>query len=100
MSEYQKQEAKVRTFGFHLERTPIRAGGQLEMHNEIELLLVEEGSFVFLVGAKHYQLKAGQLLFFWGISPHYAVETEGLTNVYWLAIPLRIFLNSLVMRSH
>ena len=61
-------------------------------HNEIEMLLLESGTGVWLMGGEIVTLKPGQLVAFWGIRPHQLIKCAPHTVINWLNIPLTIFI--------
>ena len=60
-------------------------------HNEIELMLLEEGSGTWLMGGDVLVLKPGQLIAFWAVKPHQLITCKPNTVINWLTIPLAIF---------
>lgn len=60
-------------------------------HNEIELMLLEEGSGTWLMGGDVLQLKAGQLYAFWALKPHQLITCKEGTIINWLTLPLAVF---------
>lgn len=61
-------------------------------HNEIEVLLLETGSGVWLMGGELVTLKPGQLVVFWALRPHQIIKSAPNTVINWLDIPLTVFI--------
>jgi AraC-like DNA-binding protein len=61
-------------------------------HNEIEVMLLEQGSGVWLMGGDVVTLKPGALVVFWAIRPHQLVKSSPKTVINWLNIPLTVFI--------
>lgn len=61
-------------------------------HNEIEVMLLEQGSGVWLMGGDVVTLKPGSLVVFWAIRPHQIVKSSPRTVINWLNIPLTVFI--------
>ena len=57
----------------------------------VELLILTEGSALWVVGGQRLKLRAGMLLGFWGAQPHELVECAPHSAGYRLSIPLHIF---------
>jgi len=60
-------------------------------HNEIEILLIEQGSGTWLMGGQVLTLTEGQLAVFWALKPHHLLECSKKTVLDWLTIPLALF---------
>jgi AraC-like DNA-binding protein len=61
-------------------------------HNEIEVLLIEQGSGVWLMGGDLVTLKPGSLILFWAIRPHQLIKSSPKLVIDWLNIPLTVFI--------
>lgn len=60
-------------------------------HNEIEILLLEEGAGTWLMGGEIMVLRPGQLIVYWGIKPHQLITCKPSTIINWLTLPLAVF---------
>lgn len=61
-------------------------------HNEIELNLLEKGSFTYLLGGTRLEIKREQLAVFWAAIPHRIIDAAQDTIFSWLTIPFPLFL--------
>ncbi|MBC8161500.1 MAG: helix-turn-helix domain-containing protein [Roseiflexaceae bacterium] len=66
---------------------------QAHRHNELELNVVERGSVSYLFGAQQMLLCEGDACLFWAARPHRLIESAGATSVFWVTVPLALFLN-------
>jgi AraC family transcriptional regulator, melibiose operon regulatory protein len=64
---------------------------QSHHHSEIELNFVEQGRLVYLYGNQEIELAAGRLAVFWGSIPHHISRLDETTGMYWLTLPLAVF---------
>lgn len=60
-------------------------------HNEIELLLLEDGWGTWLLSGEMVTLKPGRLVAFWAVRPHQLVKSSPNLVVNCLTIPLTVF---------
>jgi AraC family transcriptional regulator, melibiose operon regulatory protein len=65
---------------------------QAHRHNDLELNLVERGSLTYRFGGGRQTVVAGELLIFWAAMPHQAVASEPETSMWWVTLPLALFL--------
>ncbi len=63
-----------------------------DRHNEIELNLLTEGGFAYLVGGRRERVDAGRLTLFWAATPHQIVECTRPCTYFVATIPLAWFL--------
>nr|MBA3710224.1 AraC family ligand binding domain-containing protein [Planctomycetota bacterium] len=61
-------------------------------HQEIEVLLLEQGTLDCLINARPLRLEAGRLAIFWGSVPHRLVAVSSDAVHHWLTVPLARFL--------
>lgn len=61
-------------------------------HNDVEFNLIEEGFMTYIIGGRPVTLSAGRLVLFWAAIPHQTVRTAPDTTVWWLTVPLALFL--------
>ena len=61
-------------------------------HNEIEVMLLEQGTGIWLMGGDIVTLKPGNLFVFWSIRPHQLIKSSAKTIINWLNIPLTVFI--------
>jgi AraC-like DNA-binding protein len=61
-------------------------------HNEIEVMLIEKGEGVWLMGGKLVTFQPGQLFAFWAIRPHQLVKCSKPLSVHWFTIPLTAYI--------
>lgn len=61
-------------------------------HNEIEVMLIEQGTGIWLMGGDLVTLKPGSLVVFWAIRPHQLIKSSPKTVLNWLNIPLTVFI--------
>ncbi len=61
-------------------------------HNEIEINLVEGGSFTYLLGGNKAVVPPWRLALFWAGIPHQLIATPGATRCNWVTLPLVWFL--------
>lgn len=60
-------------------------------HNEIELLLLEQGAGTWLMGGEILQFKPRRMVVFWALRPHQLVKSSKETVINCLTIPLTVF---------
>ena len=60
-------------------------------HNEIEVLLLEEGAGTWFMGGQIVTLKPGRLSVFWAVRPHQLIRSTRNTVINCLTIPLAVF---------
>jgi len=65
---------------------------QWHSHNEVELNFIERGGLTYSMAGKRLALRSGELLLFWGITPHWLLQAEPGTRYYWISLPLALFL--------
>jgi AraC-like DNA-binding protein len=61
-------------------------------HNEIEVMLLEKGTGIWLMGGDVVTLKPGSIFIFWAIRPHQLIKSSPKTVINWLNIPLTVFI--------
>src|SRR3954468_8776972 len=61
-------------------------------HNEIEIMLLESGAGIWLMGGDIVSLKPKQLVVFWALRPHQLIKCDRKTVINWLTIPLAVFI--------
>ena len=61
-------------------------------HNEIEVMLIERGEGLWLMGGEVVSFKPGQLIAFWAIRPHQLIRASKPLVLHWLTIPLTVFI--------
>ena len=60
-------------------------------HNEVEILLIEQGSGTWFLGGEIVTLRAGRLTVFWAVRPHQLLKSSRKMVVNCLTIPLAVF---------
>jgi len=60
-------------------------------HNEVEILLIEQGSGTWFLGGEIVTLRAGRLTVFWAVRPHQLLKSSRRMVVNCLTIPLAVF---------
>lgn len=60
-------------------------------HNEIEVLFMEKGGGVWLMGGETVRFEARQLIAFWAVRPHQLIKSSKGTVINCLTIPLAVF---------
>ncbi len=61
-------------------------------HNEIEVMLIEQGMGTWLMGGEFVNFEAGKMTVFWAIRPHQIIRCRPKTVINWLTIPLTVFI--------
>jgi AraC-like DNA-binding protein len=61
-------------------------------HNEVELLLIEKGEGLWLMGGEVVSFKPGQLIAFWAIRPHQLIRSSRPLILHWFTLPLTVFI--------
>jgi AraC-like DNA-binding protein len=61
-------------------------------HHEVELFLMESGSFLRSLGGKNHRFGEGQILLFWGAYPHQLLEVSPPGRSLIIYVPLERFL--------
>ncbi|MBN1674560.1 MAG: helix-turn-helix domain-containing protein [Kiritimatiellae bacterium] len=61
---------------------------RLDRHQDLELNLVEGGSFVYLFGAQPVEVRDGELTVFWGAQPHQQLKRGEVEFLSCIHIPL------------
>ena len=61
-------------------------------HNEVELMLIEKGEGLWLMGGEVVSFKPGQLIAFWAIRPHQLIRSSKPLVVHWFTLPLTVFI--------
>jgi AraC-like DNA-binding protein len=79
-------------YGFTCIRWQVSRAPRPDRHNEIELNLLESGSFTYLIGGSRMRVEAGQLHVFWAAMPHQILSGESAESVLVATIPLAWFL--------
>ena len=79
-------------YGFSCVRWTPTAMSRSDLHNEIEINLLEGGTLAYLLGGQKVVVPAGHLAVFWAGIPHQIIEFESLTEYFVLTIPLAWFL--------
>ena len=61
-------------------------------HNEVEILLIEKGEGLWLMGGEVRTFKPGQFIAFWAVRPHQLIRASKPLIVQWFTIPLTVFI--------
>lgn len=62
-------------------------------HNDVELNYLECGSITYLFGGQRVELRAGDACLFWAAMPHQLVDQASGPVMYWVTLPLALFLH-------
>lgn len=79
-------------YGFTCDLWQLGPMPRADRHNEIELNLLTEGGFTYLIGGRREQIDAGRLTLFWAATPHQIVECTRPCTYFVATIPLAWFL--------
>jgi AraC-like DNA-binding protein len=60
-------------------------------HNEIEILLIEQGGGTWLMGGEKVTFKPGRLIVFWALRPHQLLKSDLHTVKNCLTVPMAVF---------
>jgi len=60
-------------------------------HNEIEILLIEQGGGTWSLGGKKVSFGPGRLIAFWALRPHHLIKSKPHTIKNVLTIPMAVF---------
>lgn len=79
-------------YGLECRQEPVTVMPGYHRHNEVEFNFVERGALHYRFGANRVVVEEGHLALFWAAMPHQVIEVADATKMYWLTIPLALFL--------
>ena len=90
----------VDAFGLWTVKGPVVPMNAQHRHHEIEFNFVYSGAMTYLHSGTSLQVKAGQVLLFWGAMPHGLIEIAPDTVCGWLYVPLPTLLRFALPALH
>ncbi|MFB8247217.1 helix-turn-helix domain-containing protein [Streptomyces sp. NPDC055952] len=61
-------------------------------HDDVEVNLAMDSELVYLLGGRRMVVSPGELTAFWAAIPHQLIEVRPSAHMYWLTVPLRMYL--------
>jgi len=74
-------------FGFDSGFRRPRVMRKTHQHQELELNLILDGRFTYLLNGELVRIEAGRLTVFWAAAPHQIISVEGRGKFYWFTLP-------------
>ncbi len=87
------KRSDLSTFGLRVWHGSIETPYPPHRHNEVELNVIEVGSFTYILAGQETTITTGELGMFWGAIPHQVIRSDAMTTLYWATIPLKYILD-------